>query len=93
MGTTGQYPQAIIMSYQTVLISMHRTYYITISFVQVNFYLSSVLKQSKAGLPWWLSGKEFTCCCRRQGFYLQSLKIPHALEQLSPCATTVEPVL
>ena len=41
--------------------------YVTISFVQVNFYLSSVLKQSKAGLPWWLSGKEFTCSCRRQG--------------------------
>ena len=45
------------------------------------------------GLPWWLSGKEFTCQCRRHGSDPWSRKIPHATEQLSPCATTTEPVL
>ena len=34
-------------------------------------------------LPLWLSGKEFA----------GSRKIPHASEQLSPCAATIEPVL
>ena len=43
-------------------------------------------------LPWWLGGKESTCQYRRQGFSLWSGKIPHALEQISPCATTIEPV-
>ena len=42
------------------------------------------------GLSWWLSGKESTCQCR---FDPWSEKIPHAMEQLSPCATTLEPVL
>ena len=45
------------------------------------------------GLPWWLSGKESTCQCRRYGFHSWSGKIPHTLEQLSLCATTTEPVL
>ena len=43
-------------------------------------------------LPWWLSGKEPTCQCRRQGFNPWSGTIPQAAEQLSPCATTIEPV-
>ena len=48
------------------------------------------------GLPWWHSGEESTCQCRGQGFYLWSGKIPHAVEQLSPClahnwACTLEP--
>ena len=30
-----------------------------------------------AGLPWWLSGKGFTCQCRRHGFDPWSRKIPH----------------
>ena len=33
------------------------------------------------------------CQCRRHGFDPWSGKIPHAAEQLSPCATTIEPVL
>ena len=44
-------------------------------------------------LPWWLSGKESACQCRRHGFGLWSGRIPHATEQLSPCATNMEPVL
>ena len=46
----------------------------------------------KQGLPWWLSGKESACQCRRHGFNPSSRKIPHATEQLSPCSTTTEPV-
>ena len=56
-------------------------------------YLPSLsLKNSKRELPWWLSGKESTCQCRRHRLDPRSRKIPHASEQLSPC-TTIEPVL
>ena len=41
----------------------------------------------------WLSGKESGCQCRRHRFNPWSRKIPHALEQLSLCTTTTEPVL
>ena len=41
-------------------------------------------------LPWWLSGKESTCQCIRHGFNPWSGKIPHAMEQLSPSATTTK---
>ena len=44
-------------------------------------------------LPWWLSGEESACQCRRHGFDPWSGKIPHAVEQLSQRATTIEPVL
>ena len=44
-------------------------------------------------LPWWLSGKESTCQCKRHRFNPSSGKIPHAAEQLSLCTTTIEPVL
>ena len=33
-----------------------------------------------------------TCQCRKHGFNLWSRKSPHASEQLSPCASTIEPV-
>ena len=42
------------------------------------------------GLPWCLGGKESTCQCRVP---LLIWEDPNALEQLSPCATTTEPVL
>ena len=45
------------------------------------------------GLPWWLSGKESDCQCRRHRFNPWSGKIRHAVEQLSLCTTTSEPVL
>ena len=45
------------------------------------------------GLPWWLSGKESACQCRRHRFDPLSGRIPQATEWLSPCATTIEPVL
>ena len=42
--------------------------------------------------PWWLSGKEPTCQCRKHRFNPWSGKIPHGAEQLNPCPAT-EPVL
>ena len=51
------------------------------------------VKKRQTGLPWWLSGKESTCQCRRHRFDPWSGKIPHAVEQLSSWATTLEPVL
>ena len=48
--------------------------------------------KANLGLPWWLSGKESTCQCRRHWFDPWSGKIPHASEQLSLRARTVEPV-
>ena len=44
------------------------------------------------GLTWWRSGWESACQCRGHRFDPWSGKIPHAAEQLSPCATTTEPV-
>ena len=47
---------------------------------------------SLMGFPWSSVGKESTCQCRGHGFNPWSGKIPHALEKLSPCITTTEPV-
>ena len=41
------------------------------------------------GLPWYLSGKESACQCMRLRFSPWSRRIPHAVEQLSPCVTTI----
>ena len=51
-----------------------------------------MIKNKNIGFPQWLSGKESNCQCSRPGFDPWSGKIPHALEQLSSCATTTEPV-
>ena len=55
----------------------------------------SVIKKTnkKNELPWWLSGEESTCQCRRHGFDPWSRKISHAVRHLSLSATTTEPVL
>ena len=45
------------------------------------------------GLPWWRSGWESTCQCRRHGFEPWFGKIPHAVEQLGPCAPTTGSML
>ena len=50
-------------------------------------------KKYQTGLPWWVSGEESICQCQRHGSNPQSGKIPQAMEQLSPCATAIEPVL
>ena len=51
------------------------------------------IKISQAGLPRWFNSKNSACQCRRHGFDPWSRKTPHALEQLSPSATTTEPML
>jgi len=50
------------------------------------------LESISPGLPWWLTGEESTCQIRRHRSDPWSAKIPHAMEQLSPC-TPIEPVL
>ena len=45
------------------------------------------------GLPWWRSGWESAYQRGGHGFECWSGKIPHAAEQLSPCAITTEPAL
>ena len=49
------------------------------------------VKNPPVGLSRWFSGWESTCQCRGYGFDPWSGKIPHAVEQLSPWATTTEP--
>ena len=44
-----------------------------------------------SGLPWWLSGRESACQCKRHGFNSWSGEIPHAVEQL--IVHNYEPVL
>ena len=59
----------------------------------INSILKIHIKKEKknfTGFPWWLSGKESTCQCRRHGFDLWSTRMPHAKEQLTLCATTIE---
>ena len=49
------------------------------------------LKKLKiGGLAWWRRGWESARQCMGNGFKPWSRKIPHATEQLSPCATTTE---
>ena len=44
-------------------------------------------KMGLRGLHWWLRGKESISQGRRHRFESWVWKIPHAVEQLSPCAT------
>ena len=58
---------------------------------QLCFYtLTMDYQKGKLGLPWWHSGWESACRCRGHGFEPWPGRIPHAVEQLSPCATTTE---
>ena len=50
------------------------------------------MKNEIKGLLWWLSGKEPTCQCRRCRFNPWSRKTSHAVKQLSPWATSTEPM-
>ena len=56
-----------------------------------NTYIWNLKKKKKMGLPWWHSRWESACQCRGHGFEPWSGKIPHAVEQLGPWATTTEP--
>ena len=68
---------------------------VTFNFDLVNDSLTPPTEQGwgGGGFPWWLSGKESACQCRRQGFSPWSGNSSHAREQLSWCITTTQPVL
>ena len=53
----------------------------------------SMIKRQGRGLPWWFSDKQSACQGRRHRFHPWSGKIPHAMEQLSPCTIAIESVL
>ena len=53
--------------------------------------MTTVIKNTSRGLPWWLSGKESTCQCRGHGFDPWFKKIPDVAWQLSLGAETTEP--
>ena len=42
------------------------------------------------GLPWWYSGEESECQCRRHSLDPWSGNIPHATRQISLYATIIE---
>ena len=67
----------------------------TIDYNRFCFLIKLVItiESGTVGLPWWFSGKESTCQCRRHWFDLWSGKMPCAVEQLSSCITTIELVL
>ena len=48
------------------------------------------IKKRWEGTSWWLSGEESTCDAGDTGSISEQLS---ALEQLGPCATTIQPVL
>ena len=68
--------------------NMRRSY---LDFRKWNFI--SLLLKILQGLPWWLSGKESSCQFIRHRFSPSSRKILHAMKQLRPWATAIEPVL
>ena len=51
------------------------------------------IKNTSTGLSWWHGGCESACQCGGRGFGPWSGRIPHAAEQLGPCATTAGPTL
>ena len=53
----------------------------------------SPIRKPNPALAWWRSAKESACQCRRRGKDPWSGKVPCAVEQLSSCATTMEPAL
>ena len=52
-----------------------------------------LIQNPRNGLPWCFGGEGSACQCRRHRLDPSSGKIPYAREQLSPRATTTEPVL
>ena len=70
---------------------MRQTY--VVHFVEGTSGYSKMKQKLQVGLPWWLSGKEFTSQYRKHGLDPWSGKISHTTEQLGPCPTSVEPVL
>ena len=58
-----------------------------------NLWLIHCIEIKMWGLPLWLSGKMSVCQCKGPWLNPWSRKIPHVAQQLSPGATTTEPML
>ena len=50
--------------------------------------VENLIKKAFWRVPWWSSGKESTCQCRRHRFNPWSREMPHVLGLLSLCAAT-----
>ena len=61
------------------------------TWAQQTHLIPLVHKPRNKGLLWWHSGGESACQRRGHGLDSWSGRIPHALEQLSTCATSTEP--
>ena len=57
---------------------------------RIAFPWDSTTQNVLVWVPWWLSGKESACQCRRHEFDPQSGQISPATEQLSLCTATTE---
>ena len=69
----------------------------TMRYIHTMEYYLALKRNEALELPrrperWWIR-KESTCQSKRRGFDSWAEKIPHAVEQLSLCATITEPVL
>ena len=76
----GSWPQSVLHS---ALASQHS------GTLGASCYTQPLLKHAMIN-HFWYSGWDSICQRRGHGFNPRSRKIPHALEQLSPCATTTE---
>ena len=65
---------------------------VTFHLVGKGLNVALTLSKINWGLPSWHSGKESACQCRRCKFDPWSGKIPHAVKQLSLCATSIDPM-
>ena len=68
-----------------------KVYFLCNCYEKIMGVLEYISLRGDTGLPWWRSGWESACRCRRHGFEPWSGKIPHAAEQLGRWATTTEP--
>ena len=85
--------------------NIHNSHYHLLSYLTMSLVVTTINqertkwfrrereKRYEQGLPWWLSGKESSCQYRKHGLNPWSGKIPKVLEQLSLCASTLQPVL
>ena len=60
------------MDYGAVQQSEHKLMSLncTLKMVKHHIYFTMIQKIAFIGLPWWLSGKEYTCQCRRHRLHL-----------------------
>ena len=64
-----------------------------VAFLKNEISEQNPIKYHAKGLPWWYCGWESAWQCRGHRFTVWSGELPHASEQLSLCATTIETVL